>query len=120
MWEKCASAKVLQQSKASAMMKRQEKSLTKMAILRRWNLNISARFWDPTTSSKSEDCWWEMRRIQRSWFDLSVVDPIVALVLQGACEKVLIAKEFPREVLLVGGDLICVALSFLESKVSKG
>lgn len=62
-----------------------------MAILRRWNLNISARFWDLTTSSKSEDCWWEMCRIQRSWSDLSVVDPIVALVLQGACEKVLIA-----------------------------
>ena len=69
-------------------MKRQEKSLTKMAILRRWNLNISTQFWDPTMSSESEHCWWETHR---SWSGLSVVDPIVALLLQGACEKVLIA-----------------------------
>lgn len=51
-------------------------------------------------SSESEQCWWEMHR---SWSGLSVVDPIVALLLQGACEKVLIAKGFPREALLLGG-----------------
>lgn len=62
-----------------------------MAILRRWTLNISVLFRDPTMSSESEDCWWEIRRILWSWSGLSVVDPIVALVLQGACEKVLIA-----------------------------